>query len=97
VVRSGHSKVDESLLTGESLPVAKQTGNKITGDSIKGTGLMRVKATAVGAQSTLSRIIALVESAQVKKAPVQRLVDRVAAIFIPVVLAIALASSSAGG
>jgi Cu+-exporting ATPase len=92
IVRSGYSEVDESLLTGESLPVAKQAGDKVTGGSINGGGLLRIEATAVGAQSTLSRIISLVESAQVKKAPVQRLVDYVAAIFVPVVLAIALAA-----
>jgi Cu+-exporting ATPase len=92
VVRSGYSEVDESLLTGESLPVAKQAGDKVTGGSINGSGLLRTETTAVGAQSTLSRIIALVESAQLKKAPVQRLVDQVAAIFVPVVLAIALAA-----
>jgi P-type Cu+ transporter len=92
VVRTGYSEVDESLLTGESLPVAKQAGDKVTGGSINGNGLLRIETMAVGAQSTLSRIIALVESAQVKKAPVQRLVDHVAAIFVPVVLAIALAA-----
>ncbi|MGH7014823.1 MAG: heavy metal translocating P-type ATPase [Stellaceae bacterium] len=92
VVLSGDSEVDESLLTGESLPVAKSPGDKVTGGSINGSGLLRVETTAVGAQSTLSRIIALVENAQAKKAPVQRLVDRVAAVFVPVVVAIALAA-----
>jgi Cu+-exporting ATPase len=90
VVLSGRSEVDESLLTGESLPVAKSPGDKVTGGSINGTGLLRIETTAVGEQSTLSRIIALVENAQAKKAPVQRLVDRVAAIFVPVVLVVAL-------
>ncbi|EFI53082.1 heavy metal translocating P-type ATPase [Afipia sp. 1NLS2] len=90
LVTSGHSEVDESLLTGESLPVAKDSGDKVTGGSINGSGLLRIETTAVGAQSTLSRIIALVESAQAKKPPVQRLVDRVAAIFVPVVVAVAL-------
>jgi len=92
VVRGGHSEVDESLLTGESLPVAKQVGDKVTGGSINGSGLLRIETTVVGAQSTVSRIIALIENAQAKRAPVQRLVDRFAAIFVPVVLAIALAS-----
>jgi Cu+-exporting ATPase len=91
-VRSGRSEADESLLTGESLPVAKNPGDEVTGGSINGSGLLRVETTAVGDRSTLSRIIALVENAQTKKAPVQRLVDRVAAIFVPVVLAIALAA-----
>jgi Cu+-exporting ATPase len=90
VVRSGRSEVDESLLTGESLPLAKSDGDKVTGGAINGSGLLRIETTAVGAQSALSRIIALVETAQAKKAPVQRLVDRVAATFVPVVLAIAL-------
>ncbi|MFH1343405.1 MAG: heavy metal translocating P-type ATPase [Pseudomonadota bacterium] len=91
-VLTGHSDVDESLLTGESLPGTKQVGDKITGGSINGSGLLRVETTAVGAQSTLSRIIALVERAQAKKPPVQRLVDRVAAVFVPIVLAVALAA-----
>jgi Cu+-exporting ATPase len=90
VVLGGRSEVDESLLTGESLPVAKSSGDKVTGGSINGTGLLRIETSAVGAQSTLSRIIALVENAQAKKAPVQRLVDRVAAIFVPIVLVVAL-------
>jgi P-type Cu+ transporter len=90
LVLSGVSEVDESLLTGESLPLAKCPEEPVTGGSINGSGLLRVRATAVGEQSMLSRIIALVEHAQAKKAPVQRLVDRVAAIFVPIVLATAL-------
>ncbi len=89
VVVSGRGDVDESLLTGESLPVAKAPGDKVVGGSINGSGLLRVETTAVGEQSTLFRIIALVENAQAKKPPVQRLVDRVAAVFVPVVLAAA--------
>ncbi|HVJ55003.1 MAG TPA: heavy metal translocating P-type ATPase [Aliidongia sp.] len=88
-VLSGESEVDESLLTGESRPVPKETGDHVTGGALNGTGLLRVETSAVGEQSTLARIIALVESAQAGKAPVQRLVDRVAAIFVPVVLVIA--------
>jgi Cu+-exporting ATPase len=91
-VLTGRSEVDESLLTGESLPVGKQIGDRITGGSINGSGLLRAQTTAVGVESTLSRIIALVEHAQAKKPPVQRLVDRVAAVFVPIVLAIALAA-----
>ena len=92
LVLSGRSEVDESLLTGESLPVAKQTGEKITGGSINGSGLLRATTRAVGERSTLSRIIALVEHAQAKKPPIQRLVDRVSAVFVPIVLAVALTS-----
>ena len=89
VVLTGESEVDESLITGESQPVPRRPGDKVTGGSVNGSGLLRVKATAVGADSTLSRIIRLVENAQSGKAPVQRLVDRVSAIFVPVVLALA--------
>jgi Cu+-exporting ATPase len=91
-VIGGQSTVDESLLTGESLPVAKAPGEQVTGGSINGAGLLRIRTVAVGDQSTLSRIIALVEGAQLRKAPVQRLVDRVAGVFVPVVVAISLAT-----
>jgi len=90
VVIDGRSEVDESLLTGESRPLAKAPGDRVTGGSINGSGLLRIETTAVGEQSRLARIIALVEGAQAKKAPVQRLVDRVASIFVPVVLVIAI-------
>jgi Cu+-exporting ATPase len=91
-VLTGRSEVDESLLTGESLPVPKRPGDKVIGGSINGGGLLRAETKAVGDQSTLSRIIALVEHAQAKKPPVQRLVDRVAAVFVPIVLVVALAA-----
>ena len=89
IVVSGTSDVDESLLTGESLPVEKHKGESVTGGSINGSGLLRIETTAVGEHSTLARIIALVEHAQAKKAPVQRLVDRVAAVFVPIVVTLA--------
>jgi len=89
-VLEGSSDVDESLITGESLPVAKQSGDKVTGGAVNGEGLLIVQTTAVGAESTLARIVRLVESAQAKKAPIQRLVDRVSAGFVPVVIGIAL-------
>jgi Cu+-exporting ATPase len=88
-VTEGSSHVDESLITGESLPVARHPGSHVTGGSINGEGLLLVRTTAVGTESTLSRIIRLVEDAQAVKAPVQRLVDRVAEVFVPVVLVLA--------
>ncbi len=89
-VLEGESELDESLITGESIPVLKGPGDKVTGGAINGTGLLRVTATAVGEDSTLSKIIHLVESAQSGKAPVQRLVDRISEIFVPIVVAIAV-------
>jgi Cu+-exporting ATPase len=88
----GSSEVDESLITGESIPVDKQPGDKVTGGSINGTGLMKVTATAVGEDSTLAKIIRLVENAQAGKAPIQRLVDRISEVFVPVVVTIAIAT-----
>ena len=88
-VAEGRTEIDESLITGESLPVDKQTGDTVTGGSINGTGLIKVTATAVGEDSTLSRIIRLVENAQAGKAPIQRLVDRISEIFVPTVVTIA--------
>jgi Cu+-exporting ATPase len=92
VVLEGDSHVDESLVTGESLPVARRPGDRVTGGAINGEGPLLVKTLAVGAESTLARIVRLVESAQAKKAPIQRLVDQVSAVFVPVVLALALAT-----
>src|SRR5439155_25517855 len=76
-VIEGASEVDESLITGESLPVAKHEGDAVTGGAVNAQGLLVVKTTAVGAETTLARIVRLVESAQARKAPIQRLVDRV--------------------
>ena len=90
VVIEGESHVDESLVTGESLPVARGPGERVIGGAINGEGLLLVDVTAVGAESTLARIVRLVESAQERKAPIQRLVDRVSAVFVPVVCAAAL-------
>ncbi|GAB4062446.1 heavy metal translocating P-type ATPase [Uliginosibacterium sediminicola] len=96
-ILEGRSHVDESLISGESLPIAKEPGATVTGGAINGEGLLLVRTTAIGAQSQLSRIIAMVEDAQVHKPPIQHLVDRVAAIFVPVVLAIALLTLLAWG
>ncbi|HYD78076.1 HAD-IC family P-type ATPase, partial [Ramlibacter sp.] len=89
-VLEGSSHLDESMITGESLPIAKHAGDRVTGGSVNAEGLLVVKATALGAESTLARIVRLVESAQAKKAPIQRLVDQVSAVFVPVVLVLAL-------
>jgi Cu+-exporting ATPase len=89
LVLEGASQVDESLITGESLPVAKHEGDKVTGGSVNAEGLLVLLTTAVGAESVLARIVRLVESAQAKKAPIQRIVDRVSAMFVPAIIAIA--------
>jgi len=96
-VVEGATHADESLITGESLPVARGIGDRVTGGSVNGEGLIVVRATAVGAQSVLARIIELVESAQAAKAPIQRLVDKVSAVFVPVVLGIAALTFLAWG
>jgi Cu+-exporting ATPase len=88
----GQSHVDESLITGESLPVSKAVGDKVTGGAINAEGALTVRTMAIGAETTLARIIRMVESAQAAKAPIQRIVDRVSAVFVPVVLVIALAT-----
>ena len=96
-VQQGESQVDESLITGESLPVSKKTGDKLTGGAVNGQGLLHVVTTAIGTESVLARIVRLVESAQAKKAPIQRLVDKVSAVFVPVVIGIALLTLLAWG
>lgn len=88
-VIEGHSHADEALITGESLPVAKEPGDRVTGGAINGEGRLLVRTTALGSETVLARIIRLVEDAQTGKAPVQRLVDRVSQVFVPVVLLIA--------
>lgn len=90
VIVDGESQLDESLITGESLPVSRGVGDAVTGASVNGEGMLRIKATTVGVESTLSRIIRLVENAQASKAPVQKMVDQISAVFVPVVAVIAL-------
>jgi cation-transporting ATPase V len=92
VVLSGASAVDESMLTGESLPVDKRAGSLLTGATLNIDGALRARATAVGAETALAQIVALVERAQASKPQIQRLADRVAGIFVPTVLAIAALS-----
>jgi Cu+-exporting ATPase len=89
-VVEGSSHLDESLLTGESLPVSKRPGERVTGGAVNADGLLVVEVTAVGAATMLSQIIRLVEDAQAVKAPIQRLVDRVSAVFVPAVLLVSL-------
>ncbi|WP_111951402.1 heavy metal translocating P-type ATPase [Burkholderia pseudomallei] len=91
-IEAGVTHVDESLITGESLPVPKGPGERVTAGSINGEGALTVATTAIGAEATLARIIRLVESAQAEKAPIQRLVDRVSAVFVPAIVAIAFAT-----
>jgi Cu+-exporting ATPase len=97
VVVEGESDVDEALLSGESIPVAKAPGARVTGGAVNGASLLLVRVTAVGADSMLAGIIRLVELAQAVKAPIQHLVDRVSAVFVPVVMLIALATLLAWG
>ena len=89
-VLEGRSHVDESLLTGESLPVSKQPGDLVTGGAVNGEGRLLLGTRAIGAETALARIIRMVEDAQAQKAPIQRVVDRVSAVFVPVVLVLAL-------
>jgi Cu+-exporting ATPase len=89
IILEGSSQVDESLITGESLPVSKQPGLKVTGGSINGNSLLKIKTNAVGAETVLAQIIRMVEDAQAGKAPIQRLVDKISAVFVPVVLVLA--------
>ena len=91
-VEQGQTQVDESMLTGEPLPVAKAEGARLTGGSINGEGRVVMAVTAVGQETVLAQIIRLVEDAQAAKAPIQRLVDQVSAVFVPVVLVIGLAT-----
>ena len=92
LVVEGHSQADEALISGESLPVNKAPGDKVTGGAINGDGRLMVRTTALGGETVLARIIRLVEDAQAAKAPIQKLVDRVSQLFVPAVLVIALAT-----
>jgi P-type Cu+ transporter len=86
VLQEGRSHFDESMLTGESLPVAREAGERVTGGAINAEGRVVLRTTAVGAETTLARIVRLVENAQAEKPPIQKTVDRVAEVFVPAVL-----------
>jgi len=92
VVVEGHSSVDESMLTGESMPVEKSTGDEVVGATLNKLGLLKFEATRVGKETVLSQIIKLVEEAQGSRAPIQRIADQVSAVFVPVVVLIAVAT-----
>lgn len=97
IIVRGQSQLDEALITGESMPVAKSVGDPVIGGSVNQDGVLEFSVTHIGAESTLAKIIRLVEQAQGAKAPVQALVDRVSAVFVPVVLLVALATLLAWG
>ena len=90
VVTEGNSSFDESAITGESIPVEKKAGDKLVSASVNGAGFVKAKATSVGKDTTLAKIVALVEEASSKKAPIARLADKIAGVFVPVVMGIAL-------
>jgi Cu+-exporting ATPase len=89
LVTKGTSAIDESMLTGEPMPVVKNAGDRVTGGTISGTGAFRFRATTLGASSVLSRIVKMMREAQGTRAPVQRLADRISSVFVPVVIGIA--------
>ena len=90
VVVAGQSAVDESMLTGESMPIEKRPGDAVIGATINGTGAFRYRATSLGTDSVLARIVRMVRDAQATRAPIQTLADRVSAVFVPVVIQIAI-------
>lgn len=89
IVMTGQTHVDESLITGESLPVSKGPNDRVVGASVNGEGALQLRTAAIGTETTLARIIRMVESAQAEKAPIQRIVDRVSEVFVPAVLIVA--------
>ena len=91
-IRQGAGAVDESMLTGESIPVDKQAGDRVIGATINTSGALEIEATSLGASSVLARIVTLMREAQGSQAPIQRLADRISAVFVPVVVSIAVAT-----
>ncbi|WP_243370003.1 heavy metal translocating P-type ATPase [Geotalea sp. SG265] len=90
VVLSGQSSVDESMVSGESLPVEKEPGQPVTGATVNGRGVLTIRATRVGNDTLLAQIVRMVQEAQADKAPIQRFADRISAVFVPIVLALAI-------
>jgi Cu+-exporting ATPase len=90
ILYAGHTQVDESMLTGEPLPVERGPGDRVVGGSINGAARIELDVSAIGTETVLARIVRMVEEAQAAKAPIQRIVDRVSAVFVPVVIGIAV-------
>ena len=90
IVESGSSAVDESMVTGESIPIEKKSGDPVTGATINGTGALHIRTTKIGANTVLAQIIKLVQQAQASKAPIQRLADSISSIFVPAVIAVGI-------
>ena len=91
-ILAGHSQVDESMLTGEALPVSKQSGDMVIGATLNKTGAFTMRATKIGSETVLSQIVRMVQEAQGSKAPIQRLADTISAVFVPIVLCVAIAT-----
>lgn len=94
IVIEGYSSVDEKMITGESIPVEKKEGDEVIGATMNINGLLKVRATKVGSDTTLAQIVKLLEDASAVKAPVERLADKVSSYFVPLVVAVAVASFS---
>ena len=93
VVTNGHASIDESMITGESIPVEKKVGDEVIGATINKTGMIRIKATKIGQDTVLAQIVKLVEEAQAGRAPIQRLADQISAYFVPAIIMVATLSA----